>query len=239
MAYRVIKTIGARQYEYEVVAQRDPASGKTRNRWTYIGRVAREESVAKERAPRTNARLRLLTATEALLESGQAAAITIDAIAAAAGVAHGTFYRYFRDRSDVLEALARHLRETGPGVDDLLLGDEIDSLDAARAGLRAWLVEKLRWYRERRATLRAWIALTASDARLAAYREERRESTLRRLRELRHPAATAVAVMALVEGIMRASLLEHDQLDDDEISAAADVVERAVFAQLPPRADAR
>ena len=38
---------------------------------------------------------------------------------------------------------------------------------------------------------------------------------------------------------MRASLLEHDQLDDDEISAAADVVERAVFAQLPPRADAR
>ncbi len=78
---------------------------------------------------------------------------------------------------------------------------------------------------------------------MAAYREERRESTLRRLREhlavltergladVVDPESTARILGALIEGIMRTMLLENDSLDDAGIRAAADVAERAVFAR--------
>jgi AcrR family transcriptional regulator len=244
MAYEVVKTIGNRQYRYRVQSQRDPQTGKQRNRWTYLGRVAAEPELEKARAARPNARLRLLEAAEALLAEGNAAAVTVDAIATAAGVAHGTFYRYFRDRSEALEALARHIRATRDAGDDGLLRDDVDSIASARLGVRRWVTEKLRFARERRATLCAWYALIASDARLTAFREERREATLSRLRDhiavldrrgfahIADAASTAIALIALIDGITRAALLERDQLDDAGIVAAADIVERALFARL-------
>jgi AcrR family transcriptional regulator len=244
MAYEVVKTIGSRQYRYRVQSERDAASGKTRNRWTYLGRVAGEPDGGKPQPPRSNARLRLLEAAEGLLAGGDPAAVTADAIAAAAGVAHGTFYRYFRDRSDALEALARHIKSTRGIGDDRLLRDDVASRAAARAGIRAWVVDKLRYARTHRAALRAWYALIASDARLAAYREERREATFTRLRDhidalnargfaqVADPAATAAGLIALHEGIVRASVLELDRLDDAAIAAAAEIAERALFAQL-------
>jgi len=187
--------------------------------------------------------LRLLEAAERLLEAGDASAVTVDAIAAAAGVAHGTFYRYFRDRSQALEELARHIRATRAIGDDRLLRDDVTSIDAARAGVRQWLFDKLRFCREHRASVRAWHALIASDARLAAYREERSEAILSRLREhivllnglgfadVADPASTAAGLIALVDGIVRSSILERDRLDDAGIVAAADIVERALFVR--------
>jgi AcrR family transcriptional regulator len=242
MAYEVIKTIGARQYRYRVQSERDPQTGKTRNRWTYLGRVASECDAAKAPAPRANARLRLLEATERLLAAGDASAVTVDAIATAAGVAHGTFYRYFRDRSEALEELARHIRATRGIGDDHLLRDDVVSREAARSGVRTWIADKLRYARDRGASLRAWHALIASDARLTAYREERRETTFARLREhiavlngrgfanVADAASTAVCLIALYDGIVRATILERDRLDDAAIDAAADIVERALFA---------
>jgi TetR/AcrR family transcriptional repressor of nem operon len=183
----------------------------------------------------------LLEAAGALLALGDASAVTVDAIAAAAGVAHGTFYRYFRDRSQALEELARHIRATQGLGDDRSLRDDVDSRAAARAGVRRWIIDRLRSSRERRTSLCAWYALIASDARLSAYREERREATLARLRvhidvltqrgfaSVADPAATAAGLVALVDGITRASILERDRLDDAGIAAAADIAERALF----------
>ena len=85
MAYEVVKTIGARQYRYRVQSERDPLTGKSRNRWAYIGRVVSERNVAAVRPPRTNARLRLLEAVERLLAAGDASAVTVAAITGAAG----------------------------------------------------------------------------------------------------------------------------------------------------------
>lgn len=244
MAYEVVKTIGTRQYRYRVKSERDPQTGKVRNRWTYLGRVAGDPDIAKVRAPRPNARLRLLEGAEALLAGGDAAAVTVDAIAAAAGVAHGTFYRYFRDRSDVLQELARHIRATRGIGDDWLLRDDAASVEAARAGMRRWVSDKLRYAREQRASFCAWQALIASDARLAAFRDERRETTLTRLREhveflnargfahVAQPAAMAASLIALIDGVCRALVLERDRLDDAGITATADIVERALFARL-------
>jgi AcrR family transcriptional regulator len=244
MAYEVVKTIGARQYRYRVQSERDPLTGKSRNRWAYIGRVASERNVAAVRPPRTNARLRLLEAVERLLAAGDASAVTVAAITGAAGVAHGTFYRYFGDRSDVLQSLAQHIRATQKAGDDALLCHDIDSLVAARAGVRAWIVERLERVRQRRPALFAWYALMASDARLAAYREERRSETVARLSEhigalkargfadVADPAATAAMLGAFVDGVIQTTLLERDRLGAEEIAAAADLVERTLFARL-------
>ena len=244
MAYEVVKTIGARQYRYRVQSERDAQTGKQRNRWTYLVRVTSEGAVEKPHAPRRNARLRLLEAAESLLAAGDVSALTVDAIAAAAGVAHGTFYRYFRGRSEALEQLARHIRTTSGIGDDRLLRDDVASLADARAGVRRWIGDKLRYARERRASFCAWHTLIASDARLAAYREERREATFTRLRDhiemlegrgfarVGDAASTAAGLIALYEGIVSGSILERDRLTDAAIDAAADIVERALFA--PP-----
>jgi len=244
MAYEVVKTIGTRQYLYRVQSERDAQTGKRRNRWTYLGRVGSRRDVAQPRAPRPNSRLRLLEAAERLLAGGDAEAVTVDAIAAAAGLAHGTFYRYFRDRSEALQELAVHIRSSRGIADDTLLRDDVGSIDAARAGMRRWIVDKLQFTREHRATVCAWYALMASDARLSAYREERRTATLARLRghievlrqrgfaDFADAAATAAILVALVDGVIQASVLEHDRLDDAGIAAAAEVVERALFARF-------
>jgi AcrR family transcriptional regulator len=246
MAYEVVKTIGTRQYRYRVQSERDALTGKTRNRWTYLGRVAGEGADdGKTRPARGTTRLRLIEAAGRLLATGDAGALTVDAIAAEAGVAHGTFYRYFRDRSDVLEALARHLRDSGTVGDERLLDDAVTTLGAARAGVRRWVSERLRYARLNRASFCAWTTLIASDARLSAFREDRRETMLARLREhiealcakgfteVADSAATSAALLALVDGVMRAAILERDRLDDAGITATADIAERALFARLP------
>jgi hypothetical protein len=38
MAYEVTKLVNGRPYRYRVRSERDPDTGKTRNRWTYLGR---------------------------------------------------------------------------------------------------------------------------------------------------------------------------------------------------------
>jgi len=246
MAYEVVKTIGSRQYRYRVQSERDAQTGKMRNRWTYLGRATSEGATAKTHASMSNARLRLLEAAQSLLAAGDASLLTVDAIVRAAGVAHGTFYRYFRGRSEALEELARHIGTTSGIGEDRLLRDDVATLGEARAGVRRWIVDKLRYARDRRASVCAWHALIASDARLSAYREERREATFTRLRahieilngrgfaRVGDAASTAAGLIALYEGIVRASILERDRLTDAAIDAAADIVERALFAPTGP-----
>jgi AcrR family transcriptional regulator len=244
MAYEVIKQIGARQYRYRVQSERDANTGKSRNRWTYIGRVGHDDDTVQRRPERPNARRRLLAAAESIFDAGDAASITVDAIASAAGVAHGTFYRYFRDRADLLQALALHLKEARRMGDERQLDDDASSRDAARAGVRRWVTERLTFARDHRSAMRGWFDLIASDAKLSAFREERREMILARLRthiealrakgfiHVADPAATAAGIAALIDGVLRASVIERDQLDDAGIAATADIAERALFARL-------
>ncbi|GAC1408073.1 MAG: hypothetical protein NVSMB64_15790 [Candidatus Velthaea sp.] len=241
MAYDVIKRIGGREYRYRVQSERDPDSGKPRNRWTYVGRVSSERTPASPARPaRSDTQLRVLEALERLLDRGDPKAITAGAIAAEAGIAHGTFYRYFKDRTAALEAFARHFRATR-GIAEENLRDDVATVGEARARLRQWNVEKLRTAVERPASLRVWYALMASDVRLAAFRIERRAATLARLSgylthlaacgfaPLPDPEATAAALFAMIDGLTRGAIVDAEQLDERRTSAAADVAERAVF----------
>jgi AcrR family transcriptional regulator len=243
MAYTVSKSINGRTYLYRVERMRDPESGRVRNRWTYLGRPAGDASAAvtAPRAARGATRQRLIDATERLLERNDAD-VTPSAIASEAGVAHGTFYRHFRDRREALEAVVTHLRATRGTVDEGL-DDDVESVEAARAGLRAWLIRKLALMRERPEFLAGFYRLAAGDAKIAAWRAERRDELLARFgahlaalvrhgfAQLDDPAATARILYTIYDGLYRQLIIDGNPVDDTVTNAAADAVERIVFAR--------
>src|ERR1700739_318471 len=99
MAYEVVKTIRGRKYRYVVESYRDVETGKVRNKWRYLGKAEGEQPPVR-RARRDDARVKLLDAAERLLDREAWSDITVRHIAAEAGVAEATFYRYFQSRSD-------------------------------------------------------------------------------------------------------------------------------------------
>ena len=174
MAYEVTKLVNGRPYRYRVRSERDAATGKTRNRWTYLGRAdaGRVPALSK---PRPNAREALLDALERLLERDEPGAVTAAAVSAEAGLAHGTFYRYFRNRVSALRALADRLRTSRAIALGILDAPPADGA-AAREALRAWTGSLLRVRSERHGLVRAWYALAARDPEIRAAGRERRDA---------------------------------------------------------------
>jgi AcrR family transcriptional regulator len=244
MAYEVTKLVNGRPYRYRVRSERDPASGKTRNRWTYLGRgdAGGPPAMAK---PRANAREALLDALERLLDRSDPGEVTAAAVSVEAGLAHGTFYRYFPNRAGAIRALADRLRSaraTELGAIDEPAAD----LAAARAALRAWTGVLLRTRAEHHGLVRALYALAARDAEIQSALLERRDRYSRRLAAwlselavrgiIALPAADAAGTVlfAMVDGIGREAVAAGEPLDEGHVAAAIDLVERAVFGDLTP-----
>jgi len=249
MAYEVTKTIGGRAYRYRVESVVDQATGKRRNRWTYLGRAGGAPARRAPAAKRGQARERLLDALVRLLAQRDFAAITADAVATEAGLAHGTFYRHFRDKRDALLAAFERLRERrGPVM--AALRDDVATVDEARAGLREWVGAILRGQADEPALLRAYYGLATRDAEIGRERRERRAGIVRRIAEhlraltvrglatLHDPDATAAALFAMVDGFFRDALFDGAVLDEPKIAAAQDVTERAVFGEIARRTPA-
>jgi AcrR family transcriptional regulator len=242
MAYEVTKLVNGRPYRYRVRSERDPASGKMHNRWTYLGRASADGAPVAAR-PRLNAREALLDALERLLERSEPVAITADAVAGEAGLAHGTFYRYFRNKLDAVHALAERLRSARAG-ELALLDDAPAGRSEARAALRAWTDALLRTRTDRPGLVRVWYALAARDAEFQAAGRERRDAYRRRLagwlRDLAgrgivraaDPEAAAGVLFAMLDGIGREAVAAGEPLDDARINAAVDLIERGVFGVL-------
>ena len=242
MAYEVTKRVGERAYRYRVESVRDPHSGKRRSRWTYLGRA--ESGAVARTGPRrrTDARERLLDALESLIADRDFSTLTADTIAAEAGLAHGTFYRHFRDKRDALRAAFERTRERGPAIGSLR--DDVASVDEARAGIRTLIEGVLRKPAEHPALLRAFFTLANSDPELARERRERKERGIVRIAEhltglrsrglatVSDPTATATALFAMLDGFFREAVIDGSILDDAKIAGAAEVMDRAVFSDL-------
>jgi AcrR family transcriptional regulator len=190
----------------------------------------------------------LLDALERLVAQRDFGAITADAIAGEAGLAHGTFYRHFRDKRDALLAALERVRERrGPALASLR--DDVASLDEARAGIREMVESILRAPAEHPALLRAYYALALRDAELRAERNERKADATRRigahlaalrsrgLASVADPAATGAALFAMLDGFYREAVVDGTVLDEPRIAAAVEVTERAVFGALPRNAE--
>ncbi len=113
-----------------LTATRPP--GKVRGRWTYLGRVTGSGTEPPKRTTRELTRERLLTALEALLERHDYAAVTAAEIAEEAGLAHGTFYRYFRDKGAALREAIERVR-AAVDREHVALATQPGSLERERA----------------------------------------------------------------------------------------------------------
>src|ERR1700685_218467 len=110
MSYEVVKTIRGRDYRYMVESYRDPQTGKVRNRWRYLGK-GHGEAPPRRRARADETRAKLTRALEDLLEQTPWREVTAHDIAARAGVAPATLYRYFSSRENVLQGAAAHAND--------------------------------------------------------------------------------------------------------------------------------
>ena len=171
LAYEVIKRVSGRAYRYRVESFRDPETRRVRGRWTYLGRVDPADAGLPERPAKPSSRDRLLDAVARLLANGDVESLSAGSIAREAGVAYGTFYRYFTDRGHaVRETLLRH----GPSLGDIhtRFGQPPGTRDEERERVAAWLRETAESARGERGVVRAWHVYSNADEAVVKARRE-------------------------------------------------------------------
>ncbi len=242
MAYEVIKTIRGRPYRYSVESYRDPETGKVRARWTYVGRG--DIHGARSRPPRRSSettRTRLIDALERLLEREPYAKVTAGAIATEAGLAHGTFYRQFRDKRDALEAGFERVREA-LALERRALAEALADGACERKRFAAW-ARRSCTHASHRGLYRAWYSLASDDPELLAARRRRRDEVigeiftyLERLAAAGYIGAssilTAQIITITIEGAIRRVYIDGDTLQPETIDALAAMLTGTVFG--PP-----
>ena len=221
LAYEVIKRVSGRAYRYRVESFRDPETRRVRGRWTYLGRVDPADAGLPDRPAKPSSRDRLLDAVARLLANGDAEALSAGSIAREAGVAYGTFYRYFTDRGHaVREALLRH----GPSLGDIpaRFGQPPASRDDERARVAGWLRETAEHARRDRGVVRAWHVYSNADEAVLNARREAVDAAVDRVAEyleaLRQDRVTTIssarfaayALVALVVALGRDAAFEEN-----------------------------
>jgi AcrR family transcriptional regulator len=239
VAHEVVKKVGNRAYRYRVESYRDRSTGKVRGRWTYLGRVAGDATIAPQRPAKERTRDRLLAALERLLDRHDFALISAGQIADEAGLAHGTFYRYFRDKRAALHVAIDRVRET-VDRERAALDGPIGTLAGERARVRAWAEAVLHAPIERHGLLRAWLAVSDSEPDLAERRKRRRAASVAAFTDYLHrcvaagivavddPAALASALLSLFDGVLRTAAANRDPGAQLRAGVTA-VFDRAIF----------
>jgi AcrR family transcriptional regulator len=152
----------------------------------------------------------------------------VDDIVTAAGVSHGAFYRYFRNKDQLARMLtAPALRIGGAALLDLPDASVID--EAGRAAIRTWLRRYNAAEVEEAAMLRVWVDAALQDPILRAESApsldwgRRRLSKYLRRRGFGDPDLDAVVMVGLL-GVfgVRARAAQ-------EVDAAAHIIERGLL----------
>lgn len=219
MAYEVIKRVGGRAYRYRVESYRDPETRRVRGKWTYLGRVEGEGTLSPERQARPSSRDRLLNALEALLELRDLSALTTGIIASSAGLAYGTFYRYFKDVHHIVREAMLRYSATHDGLREELFAD-VSTGEAAQLKIATWVDKMIAEAQAQRGLIRAWHVASNQDQALILERQNRFDASvegfakfLERLNaagltNVRSPAFNAYALVALSTAIARECAVE-------------------------------
>lgn len=240
----VIKRVGARAYRYRVESYRDGA--KVRARWTYLGvaepsesAVSSIEAVPQPRNAAAITRARLIDAFERLAEHGAYATLTAGAVASEAGLAHGTFYRYFSNKRGVLVAALERVREAFERVRPSF-SPPYGDLASERARVRAW-TSALGTMPAARGVVRAWYDALDGDLELEAVRAVRFGERIAYLTlylgaladagtiAVAEPEALATALTTLVDAVFRATIVSGTAANEALLVGVTDVFDRAIF----------
>ncbi len=247
IAHEVIKRVGRRAYRYRVESYRDPETLERRKRWTYLG-VAEADNVdgaaATPRASATDSQRRLLEAFERLAERMPYTAITASAISTEAGLAHGTFYRYFRDKRAIftfaIERLREDLSRMAPSF-----SPPYGSLADERLRVRRWVAMTFAGKLEFPGVLHAYFQEIESDDALREERQVRRRDRILGLAgylealiaantiSALDPVPTATALASLIEATFRNAFVTRSAVEASVVGGVMDVVDRAIFEAGP------
>ena len=241
MAREVVKRVGERAYRYLVERVRDPQTGRSRAKWTYVGPLVGDaDSPAPLPHNANETRERLIDALERVLERLEYRELTADAVVREAGFSHGTFYRYFKDKREAVRAGLERVKgiidRERPSFDV-----PIASRDEERRRVHAWVASVLHAPLERMGLLRAWYALIDADEELRAAREERRASNLvyfeayldrlsaaNVIKPIETPRFSA-SLLSLFDAVIRTAAVERQAIDEEVVAGVTSVFDRAIF----------
>jgi AcrR family transcriptional regulator len=111
---------------------------------------------------------------EALLQAGRDVFVQrgyhrtrVDDIVEAAGVSHGAFYRYFKNKDDLVHIVAvRAMRELSAAVAEIPSPPQVDGVDNRNGPLRQWLRRYNAAHAPETALMQVWVDAGRQDARL-------------------------------------------------------------------------
>jgi AcrR family transcriptional regulator len=175
-------------------------------------------------------RLRLLEAGAAVLPARGYHDARVDDIADAAGVSHGTFYRYFDNKDDFFRVLAE--AASGRMID---LVDRLQ-LDAEPDLLRAWLRDWFRTYEADGGVISTWQEMQTNEE-LAAFSQQVAASVFTRLvralegRDFGHPDVDATALLALIERVPYSVYTLRFTSEADAIESMVTTIRRGFLAE--------
>jgi AcrR family transcriptional regulator len=165
--------------------------------------VARVRKSPRQRRAREKVEL-ILEAAVQLLESAGIEGFNTNAIAERAGVSIGSLYRYFPDKSAILQALADREVEAHQRVVARLLKGETAGMAEDRALIRAFLHAFKGKTRARRIAMQAWFA----NAQLEPTRSAGLEPAYVDADGAALSPIAAFVLSRAIQGAMRAAVLE-------------------------------
>ena len=204
-------------------------SGRTRGRGAPVSAPEPTPEARPLRPRGEKTRLRLLDAGASVLPARGYHDTRVDDIVAAAGVSHGTFYRYFDNKDDFFRVLAR---AASSRMIDLV--DEL-RLDAPPDELRAWLRTWLGAYRADGGVISTWQEMRTNEE-LYAFSQRVAASVLARLvrllqgRDFGDPGVDATALLALIERVPYSVYTLRFTGEDDAVENMVLAIRRGFLA---------
>ncbi|KES07957.1 transcriptional regulator [Streptomyces toyocaensis] len=184
-------------------------------------------SVREHRAQRL---ARLIDAAEALLDEGGVEALTAGAVAARAGIARNSIYRYFDSIDDLLElVVSREFPAWTQAVEQAIAAETTPEAQAA-AYVRANLEQAARGTHGWRAALSRGSLSPSARERVRSLHTSLREALARVVRELGRPQPELT--VAVLQAVVDACIRRIDQ--GDELTTVSDFAEDATHRLLAP-----
>jgi AcrR family transcriptional regulator len=174
-------------------------------------------------------RIRLLEAGAKVLPARGYHDARVDDIVEAAGVSHGTFYRYFANKDDFFRVLAE-----GASTRMIDLIDRL-RLDADVDGLTGWLQEWFVAYAADGGVISTWQEMQTNEE-LAAFSQQVAASVFTRLvrmldqRDFGDPMVDAVILLALIERVPYSVYTLGFSSEGDAIQAMVTVIRQGLLA---------
>jgi AcrR family transcriptional regulator len=176
-------------------------------------------------------------ALAALLASGRDVFIArgyhstrVDDLVAAAGVSHGAFYRYFRNKDALARILtARAMRATGTTL--LEIPDVFDDESAAKGALRRWLRRYHAAQASEAAMLRVWVDAALQDPALRTESAPPLDWGRRRVSRFLRPRGFGDVDMDALVMVALLGVFGARERSAADIEAADHIVERGLLGR--------